>query len=214
VSRGRIAVVVAVASIVAAIVWWRSKGETTPPPGKKTSGAHAKRTPATTPSAPSTRVVPRDEAARLRRSLLRTRRAERDAGPACPPTTEPIPNPIDANAEPLACADKEGNRVGLWVAWGDVDEAEEEAGARALFNDGQLAYKEQRFDDAAEAFLDAYRMKPFAAFLYNAGVSYENGDPCSAVQYFTEYLETYPDGSDADSVADKVRALAAECTGG
>jgi len=58
---------------------------------------------------------------------------------------------------------------------------------------GQTLYLQGRFGEAAAEFEAAFEAQPFAAFLYNAGISYENGGDLSrAIEFFRRYL-TSPD---------------------
>lgn len=63
------------------------------------------------------------------------------------------------------------------------------ATAREHMERGQTLYLQGRFGEAAAEFEAAFAARPFAAFLYNAGVSYENGGDLSrAIEYFRRYL--------------------------
>jgi len=77
---------------------------------------------------------------------------------------------------------------------------------------GQALYQAGRFIESAEEFLRAYEAQPFAAFLYNAGVSYEKvDDPGRAADYFGRYLEADPqtdDRRDLEKRIERLRGLA------
>jgi len=68
--------------------------------------------------------------------------------------------------------------------------------ARDHMERGQSYYLQGRFSEAAAEFEAAHTARPFAAFLYNAGISYQNGGNLGrAVDLFTRYLSA----SDADA---------------
>ncbi len=73
---------------------------------------------------------------------------------------------------------------------------------------GQALYQAGRFIESAEEFLRAYEAQPFAAFLYNAGVSYEKvDDPGRAADYFGRYLEADPQTDDRRELEDRIARL-------
>ena len=45
--------------------------------------------------------------------------------------------------------------------------------AKAQFEEAQILYLRELWDDAAAKFLSAYDKKPFASFLFNAAVAFE-----------------------------------------
>ena len=45
--------------------------------------------------------------------------------------------------------------------------------AKAQFEEAQILYLRELWDDAAAKFLSAYEKKPFSSFLFNAAVAYE-----------------------------------------
>ena len=82
--------------------------------------------------------------------------------------------------------------------------------ARREMERGQELYLQERWTDAADAFMAAYAAKPFSAFLYNAGIAHEkNGDAAKAVEFYERYLEDEPDASDAEEVRERVERLRA-----
>ncbi len=73
---------------------------------------------------------------------------------------------------------------------------------------GQALYQAGRFIESAEEFLRAYEAQPFAAFLYNAGVSYEKvDDPGRAADYFGRYLEADPQTEDRRDLEKRIERL-------
>jgi hypothetical protein len=80
--------------------------------------------------------------------------------------------------------------------------------AREHMERGQGLYGAGRFIESAEEFLRAYEAQPFAAFLFNAGVSYEKvGDPGRAADYFARYLSADPQAEDGRKVEQRIERL-------
>jgi hypothetical protein len=86
--------------------------------------------------------------------------------------------------------------------------------ARDHMERGQSYYLQGRFGEAAAEFEAAYVARPFAAFLYNAGISYQNGaDLSRAVETFTRYLSAPDtDASDRADVEARIAAMQALIT--
>lgn len=83
--------------------------------------------------------------------------------------------------------------------------------ARQQFEAGQDFYDKGEYEKAAAAFLAAYEVKPFAAFLYNAAVAYEKGKKYeSAVEMFRRYLAEDPKAQDRAQVEKRIAALEAD----
>jgi hypothetical protein len=88
-------------------------------------------------------------------------------------------------------------------------EAEIEA-ARKHMEKGQEAFHQQRFEEAARHFEDAFNASPFSAFLYNAGLAEERvGNFEKAVAFYRRYLKEDPEAADAGTVREKIDALLA-----
>lgn len=81
--------------------------------------------------------------------------------------------------------------------------------ARDHMERGQSYYLQGRFGEAAAEFEAAYGARPFAAFLYNAGISHQNGgDLARAVDSFTRYLAAADaDASDRPDVEARIAAM-------
>lgn len=81
--------------------------------------------------------------------------------------------------------------------------------ARDHMERGQTLYLQGRFGEAAAEFEAAFDAQPFAAFLYNAGVAYENGgDLARAVEFFRRYLLSPDmDVDDTDGVQTRIAGL-------
>jgi hypothetical protein len=84
--------------------------------------------------------------------------------------------------------------------------------ARDHMERGQSYYLQGRFGEAAAEFEAAFAARPFAAFLYNAGVSYQNGGELArAVDHFRRYLAADDtDPSDRPGVEARITAIEAE----
>lgn len=82
------------------------------------------------------------------------------------------PSVLFAQAEAPAAAADEGNE------------------ARKAFQAGQQAFSEGRFEEAAQAFEEAYRIKPHASPLVNAGEAWERANqPLRAARVYQRVLE-------------------------
>lgn len=89
-----------------------------------------------------------------------------------------------------------------------ADEVEAKARAQALFERGITAYKEQRYKDAIDSFLDAHREYPSPTLSFNAARAYEKmGDNAGALRFYREYLRQTPDATDKARVTERVTDL-------
>jgi tetratricopeptide (TPR) repeat protein len=86
------------------------------------------------------------------------------------------------------------------------DQAKERA--KVHFQRGIAAYKEGRFKDAIDAFLDAHRQYPSPTLSFNAARAYEKmGDSAGALRFYREYLRQAPDAADKSTVAARISEL-------
>jgi tetratricopeptide (TPR) repeat protein len=93
-------------------------------------------------------------------------------------------------------------------ATAQVSEEESIEIAREFMELGQALYAAGKFEEAAEAFMNAYKTQPFAAFLFNTGVSYEKAEMWKeAVESFQRYLDEEPEASDKEDVAARIETL-------
>lgn len=109
-----------------------------------------------------------------------------------------------AGAEPRASAATQAE------AKPDLGEPEAVAKARArlLFEKGVSAYREGRFYDAVDIFLETNRLYPDPKLSFNVGKAFEGmGNSAGALRYYREYLRRSPDASDAQEVESHVRQL-------
>ncbi len=87
-------------------------------------------------------------------------------------------------------------------------DAEAKARAQALFERGIAAYKEGRFKDAIDSFLDAHREYPSPTLSFNAARAYEQmGDNAGALGFYREYLRQSPNASDKPRVEERIADL-------
>ncbi|MEO8905195.1 MAG: PEGA domain-containing protein [Polyangiaceae bacterium] len=80
--------------------------------------------------------------------------------------------------------------------------------ARLLYAKGVTAYREARFYDAVDIFLETNRLYPDPKFSYNIGKAFEGmANQPSALRYYREYLRRLPDAPDAREVEGHVHQL-------
>jgi tetratricopeptide (TPR) repeat protein len=80
--------------------------------------------------------------------------------------------------------------------------------ARMLFDKGVTAYREGRYFDAVDIFLETNRLYPDPKFSYNIGKAFEGmSNQPSALRYYREYLRRLPDAPDAREVENHVHQL-------
>jgi PEGA domain. len=107
--------------------------------------------------------------------------------------------------------------VGLAVVSEPVARAEEQAApdpdlqaAKAQFEEAQILYLRELWDDAAAKFLSAYDKKPFSSFLFNAAVAFEKAKKLDrALDMFQRYLDKDPQARDAAEVKTRIESLKA-----
>ncbi len=84
------------------------------------------------------------------------------------------------------------------------------AQAKARFQAGAQAYREARYKDAIDLFLQANRLDPHPELIYNVGQAYEKlGDVPNALRSYREYLRLSPVASDRATVETSIRNLEA-----
>jgi len=87
-------------------------------------------------------------------------------------------------------------------------EAVAKARARLLFEKGVTAYREGRFYDAVDIFLETNRLYPDPKLSFNVGKAFEGlGNQPGALRYYREYLRRLPDAPDAQEVESHVHQL-------
>ena len=109
-----------------------------------------------------------------------------------------------------AVADPPAPKAPTAEAKPDLGEPETVAKARAklLFEKGVSAYREGRFYDAVDIFLETNRLYPDPKLSYNVGKAFEGmGNQAGALRYYREYLRRLPDAPDAREVEGHVHQL-------
>ncbi|MBU1218923.1 PEGA domain-containing protein [Myxococcota bacterium] len=80
--------------------------------------------------------------------------------------------------------------------------------AKENFEAGQALFGAGEFKKAAVRFLEAWKEKPMAAFLYNAAVCYEKIEDYElAKKYFIEYISAAPKARNVSSIQARIRLL-------
>jgi len=87
-------------------------------------------------------------------------------------------------------------------------EAEGKVRAQAIFEQAVTAYKEGRYFDAVELFLETNRIYPDSKLSFNVARAYEGlGNSAGALRYYREYLRRTPSAGDRAEVESSVRQL-------
>ena len=87
-------------------------------------------------------------------------------------------------------------------------EAEGKVRAQAIFGQGVAAYKEGRYFDAIELFLETNRIYPDSKLYFNIARAFEGlGNSAGALRYYREYLRRTPSATDRADVEASVRQL-------
>src|SRR5262245_6269731 len=121
--------------------------------------------------------------------LLWPRHPKRDAPPP-PSITAPVT--VSAPARPAMTEErrKQIEELGAVMRGTGQGGSAPVQQARERFDAGQQALEQKRYDDAAQAFRDAYELVPHPDLLYSAGLAYEQAGNCrQALAYFDRYLE-------------------------
>jgi hypothetical protein len=87
-------------------------------------------------------------------------------------------------------------------------EAEAKDRARVLFQQGVAAYRDGKFYEAVQVFLQTQRIYPDTQLLFNIARAYENlGNSSAALRYYRDYLRQADRPSDGDEVRERVQRL-------
>ena len=87
-------------------------------------------------------------------------------------------------------------------------DADAKARAQTHFERGAKAYKEGRYKDAIDAFLDAHREYPSPSLSFNTARAYERmGDNAGALRFYREYLRQSPGAEDRTTLEQKISEL-------
>lgn len=80
--------------------------------------------------------------------------------------------------------------------------------AKAEFEEAQRLFIKEQFDGAAAKFVAAFEKKPYAAFLFNAAVSFERSQKWElAIDYFQRYIDRNPEAKDKRDVELRLQGL-------
>ena len=80
--------------------------------------------------------------------------------------------------------------------------------AKNAFDDGQNLYLQSKFAEAAAKFLEAYKHKHYAAFLFNAAVCFEkNKDFAKALKHYEQFAKEDPHSTDIKQVTKRIAAI-------
>lgn len=80
--------------------------------------------------------------------------------------------------------------------------------AKAAFEEAQVLYTKDLFEESAAKFMVAFDKKPFSSFLFNAAVAYEKAKLYEkAINTFQKYLEIDPGARDAIDVKARIDSL-------
>src|SRR5262249_36376341 len=80
--------------------------------------------------------------------------------------------------------------------------------ARVRYRQGVEAFKESRFRDAIDLFLEADQLAPSAALSFNIAAAYEKIDqPPAALRWYRDYLRRAPDAQDRAQIEGTVAKL-------
>ncbi|MBI5477304.1 MAG: tetratricopeptide repeat protein [Deltaproteobacteria bacterium] len=97
--------------------------------------------------------------------------------------------------------------LATWPATAAADQRDQ---ARAHFERGSQAYREARYQDAIDAFLEAYRLDPDPVLVFNVGQAWEKlGNVPNALRSYREYLRLAPRAEDRRTVEASIRNLEA-----
>lgn len=84
------------------------------------------------------------------------------------------------------------------------------ARAKLRFTAGAQAYREARYKDAIDYFMEAYRFDPRPELVYNVGQAYEKlGDVPNALRSYRDYVRLAPGASDRATVETSIKNLEA-----
>jgi tetratricopeptide (TPR) repeat protein len=96
---------------------------------------------------------------------------------------------------------------GLVVA-GPAALADDASRARELFKKGQAHYAVGEYEEAADAYQSAYKLKPDPALLFNAAQAFRLGGKLDrALTLYRNYLRFYPGAANTDSVQSQIAKL-------
>jgi tetratricopeptide (TPR) repeat protein len=118
---------------------------------------------------------------------------------SCPARAQPEEPPPDAAATP--------EEAPIDEAAAPAPDGEHER-ARALFEQGEAAYSEGRYLEAARRFQEAAIHEPNPALSYNIALAYDAvSEDAEALRWYRDYLRNLPQATDRDEVLASIRRL-------
>jgi PEGA domain len=82
--------------------------------------------------------------------------------------------------------------------------------AKFAFEEAQVLYTKDQFEESAAKFMSAFDKKPFSSFLFNAAVAYEKAKKLDkAIEAYQHYLTIDPQARDAVDVKGRIDSLKA-----
>jgi tetratricopeptide (TPR) repeat protein len=86
--------------------------------------------------------------------------------------------------------------------------ADQQRAARSLFGAGTIAFRQLRYEDALENFLQAYRLTNDPVLLFNVGLAYERLYRLPEAQKaFEDYLAALPNAGNRAAVEERIRVV-------
>ncbi len=83
--------------------------------------------------------------------------------------------------------------------------------AKAKYRDGVIAFKEERFADAAAAFIEADELVPSPALSFNIARAYDGlGNTVQSLYWYMDYLRRNPSSADRETVKQRIAEREAE----
>lgn len=87
-------------------------------------------------------------------------------------------------------------------------ESDQQRAARSLFDAGTIAFRQLRYEDALESFLQAYKLTNDPVLLFSIGMSYDRLYRLpEAVKAFEDYLRAMPDAPNRPAAEERIRII-------
>lgn len=87
-------------------------------------------------------------------------------------------------------------------------ESDQQRAARSLFDAGTIAFRQLRYEDALESFLQAYKLTLDPVLLFSIGMTYDRLFRLpEAVKAFEEYLQAMPDAPNRPAAEERIRII-------
>jgi tetratricopeptide (TPR) repeat protein len=87
-------------------------------------------------------------------------------------------------------------------------ESDQQRAARSLFDAGTIAFRQLRYEDALESFLQAYKLTLDPVLLFSIGMTYDRLFRLpEAVKAFEDYLKAMPDAPNRPAAEERIRII-------